>query len=149
MLFPAALLFGCANTKNPSVTLVSASVGQASEHAVTLHMWLHLDNPNDQPLELMEFDYRVEIDGRPVYDGKRAAQMTLAKLSTRDVEIPAVVPFDKVSWPSGIAPSGTHVSVKGTLRYILPGAIAQTLFDTGVRRPRASFHGDQPLTAPR
>jgi hypothetical protein len=31
--------------------------------------------------------------------------------------------------------------VHGSLRYLLPGTLSQTLFDTGVRRPRASFAG--------
>lgn len=145
MLIVVAALAGCSSTKNPSVSLASAGMGETSEQAATLRLWLHLENPNDTPLELMEFDYHVEVDGQRVYEGMRAAEMTLAQLSTRDVEIPAVVPFDKVNWPGGVAPPGTRVQVNGTLRYILPGAIAQTLFDTGVRRPRVSFRGEQTL----
>lgn len=150
-------LGGCKGTQSPSVTVVSAQLGQSTEYAATVNLWLHLENPNDEPLELLEFDYDVDVDGKQVYQGKRSAQMTLAQLSTRDVQIPAVIPFDKIALPGGGGAmlEGSEVRVKGTLRYVLPGALAQTLFDTGARRPRVSFRGKKlieaanvPTTAP-
>lgn len=131
------------------MTLTGASLGETSDAAATINLALRLQNPNNDPLELLEFDYRVDVDGKRVYSGKRAAQMTLARLATRDVVLPAVVPFDVVGggWGAGAAPPSANVRVQGTLRYIAPGAIEQTLFDTGVRRPSASFSGEQPLQA--
>lgn len=138
------VLAGCKGTQHPTVSVVSARMNQTTEVAATVEVWLHLENPNPEPLELLEFDYSVDVDGRFVFQGKHSAQMTLAQNSTRDVEIPAVIPFEKTNW-SGTVPEGAMIRVQGTLRYILPGAIAQTLFDTGVRRPRVSFKGEKPI----
>jgi LEA14-like dessication related protein len=145
---------GCSNLKQPSIAVVGATMGESTAQAATLNLALQLGNPNPEPLELLEFKYHVEVDGRRVYEGTRAAQMTLMRESTRAVEIPAVIPLESVGWSAAAIPSTAQVRVSGTLRYIQPGAIAQTLFDTGVRRPRASFSGNStvaiviPATAP-
>ena len=32
-------------------------------------------------------------------------------------------------------------SIQGTVQYLTPGALAEILFDTGVRQPKARFSG--------
>ena len=138
------LLAGCKGVKNPQITMTGATLGETTDQAATVRIALRLHNPNNEPLELLEFDYRVSVDGKAAYSGTRSAQMTLARMSTRDIEIPAVV---NVSESGGQLPADANVQVNGSLRYIAPGAIAQTLFDTGVRRPRVSFSGKGPVAA--
>jgi hypothetical protein len=79
--------------------------------------------------------------------------MTLEQLTTREVEIPAVValgdPPDGMGWPAQALPATAEYRVTGSLRYLLPGAIAQTLFDTRVRRPSASLAGHGTVTLQR
>ena len=135
------VLAGCTGTKHPEIAVTGATIDQTTEHAATIRLALRLENPNNEPLQLLEFDYRVSVDGRQAYRGKRSAEMTLARQSVRDVEIPAVIvaPADDAGGAATLAE--TAFQVHGTLRYLAPGAIEQTLFDTGVRRPRVNFSG--------
>jgi hypothetical protein len=135
-------LAGCSGTRDPIVRVASAALGERTDQAATVRLGLHLENPNSDRLQLLEFDYRVQVNGRTVYEGKRAAQMTLTRLSEREMEIPAVIPFDRAGWPPGMAPTTADVRVNGTLRYMVPGSFSQTLFDTGIRRPSVDFHGE-------
>jgi len=136
-------LTGCSSTRPPGISVVSAQPRERTDAAATVGLTLRLQNPNNQPLELLEFDYSVEVDGKQVYRGTRSAQMTLARQSTREVELPAVIPFQRLGWNPPAVPAAAQVKVRGTLRYLLPGTFAQTLFDIGVRRPRVGFRGAQ------
>ncbi len=141
---------GCTGIKSPTVEVISAALGEQTDEAITLRMGLRLRNPNNEPLSLLEFDYRVEVDGREAFRGRRSAQMTLSRLSTRDVEIPAVVTLGESGWHADALRSGqAQVRIHGSLRYLAPGAISQTLFDTGISKPRARFSGEKPLQVPR
>ncbi len=138
------VLCGCGSTRDPAIAVTGARLGEVPDEALTLQIALHLDNPNAESLKLLEFEYRVEVEGRDVYAGTRAAEMTLEQLSTREVEIPAVVAFNEPAasgWSRESLPSSVEFRVHGSLRYLVPGAIAQTLFDTGVRRPSAPVNG--------
>jgi hypothetical protein len=139
-LLLALLLTGCSGMKEPIVGVTGASLGEVSNEAATVQIALQLENPNTDPIELLEFDYHVSVNGERVYDGMRSAQMTLSRLSTRTATLPAVLPFDRVGWNAAQLPPDTEVQVHGTLRYLQPGAFARTLFDLGAKRPRTSFH---------
>lgn len=141
---------GCASTKPPAIAVIGASMAESTNEAAKVQIALRLQNPNNDPLELLEFDYSVEVNGREVYQGTRSAQMTLARLSTREIEIPAVIPYERTGWRTDAMPPAAQVNVHGTLRYLAPGTFAQTLFDIGVRRPRTGFGGVQSvaLTVP-
>jgi LEA14-like dessication related protein len=137
------LLSGC-GTRDPAIGVAGARLAEVTDEALTLQIALTLDNPNSKPLELLEFRYRVEVDGRTVYSGARAAEMTLEQLSTRTIELPAVVVFNQpatAGWSAQSLPATAAFKVHGSLRYLLPGAIDQTLFDMGVRRPSAPVRG--------
>jgi len=149
LVWPALIaLAGCVGTKHPVIAVTGATLDQTTDQAATVRVALRLQNPNDEPLELQEFEYRFAVPGQPVYRGKRSAQMTLARQSTRVVEIPAVIAFSSADANHGAALADAAFQVQGTLRYLAPRAIEQTLFDTGVRRPRASFAATGHIAAP-
>jgi hypothetical protein len=130
--------------QRPDISVVSATLDNAADGAASIDIALQLSNPNDEPLPLIEFDYTVSLDGKRVYEGRRAALATLSKGDERTLIVPAVVTFDTTTWRPGAGAAPT-VGITGTLRYRTPGTFADLLFDIGVRKPKASFAGQQTL----
>jgi LEA14-like dessication related protein len=138
-------LAGCENRQPPQITLGEASVTQVTSEAVAFDVPVDMINPNLKELELQEFRYTVSVDGRQVFQGRRSAEASLPAEGGKRVRIPGVVRFDQMNWPvppQGSPPEQASYRVSGTLTYIVPGALAEILFDTGVRRPRAGFSGE-------
>ncbi len=130
----AVLLIGAAgcSTAGPTVELSDVRVADETAGATQLAIGLTVSNPSDEPLRLLTYEYRVRVDGRRWYTGRWSAQQTLQPGATATATIPA----------AGPPPSGSKVSVRGRLRYVRPGEIAEVLLDTGLRRPKASFGGE-------
>ena len=117
-----------------------------SSEAIAASIPIELSNPNHDALRLVKFDYIVEVNGERAFAGQRAAQTTLASSGTRNVEIPFVIPFERLGWEPQSLPASAEYRVRGKLEYVTPGEIAQILFDTGVRTPRAGFADSGTLT---
>ena len=128
----AAGLGGCSGPRDPHIQYGPVRVLQRSSEAVQLGFELDLSNPNEQPLNLLEFRYTLWAGGRPVYEGRRAAAATLRSSGSRRQTLPAVVRFDQLSGP---APQALDCRLTGRLTYDTPGAMARTLRDIGLRRP--------------
>ena len=135
------LLGGCSGYRDPSIALSESKLADVSDEAVALKFTLDLHNPNTEPLKLLQFKYDVDIDGKRVYSGTRAAEATLASASARRIDIPAIVRLGDVGWNRQALPAHVQYSVSGRLEYVTPGDIAQMLLDTGVRKPKVSFFG--------
>ena len=92
------LLGGCL-TRPPIIAVDSVEIVERNETAMALHYNLVLTNPNDKPIEPLEFTYSVSVAGRGVYSGRHAAEMTLdAGGQKRPLALPAVIPYDRVGW---------------------------------------------------
>lgn len=141
---------GCTVYRDPSVSVVGAAVTETADGLLGIELSLLLENPNDQPLALHEFNYTLAVDGAVAYHGRWAASATLPASGTRQLTIPAVVRYDQVGWTASSAGSKLRYDLTGHLLYIVPGEIAEILFDTGVRKPEASFtaQGVLDLTPP-
>lgn len=154
---PASLIFllalsaipACTVYRDPVVSVVDAVVTETGDGLVGLGFTLVLENPNPQPLALHEFSYTLAMDGAPAYHGRWAASATLPANGTRQLTIPAIVRYDQLGWTASSAPSQATYDLIGHVFYLAPGDIAEILFDTGVRRPKAAFaaHGVVNLTA--
>lgn len=132
---------GCAGHRDPALVVSDAALAETSDEALGLRFWLDLQNPNDEPLKLLRFEYDVKVNGRTVYSGARDAQATLAANGTRRLAVPAVVRFDQMDWNAAARPHRADYSISGSVQYVAPGEIAEILFDLGVRKPRAGFKG--------
>lgn len=132
----AASAAGCAG--KPSITVTGmdrvASGPRSDEFAIRIRM----DNPTADSLVLDRWNYQVETDtGR--YSGEWVASRTVPPGSVTDLSVPAVIAHDGAATP-------TRYSVNGSIRYLLPGQLAETLFDIGLSRPEASFSGSGAVT---
>ncbi|MCZ6492903.1 MAG: LEA type 2 family protein [Phycisphaerales bacterium] len=132
-------LLGCAGHRSPTISLAQVAVTESSDEALSLAFVLELKNPRNEALDLYEFTYSLAIDGRPVYQGRRAAEATLSAAGTRQLTIPAVVPFARLGWTPAERAGQVTYALTGTVLYSTPGDLARLLFETGVRRPKISF----------
>lgn len=125
-------LAGCAGDPRITVSGVDRVVKgpTADEYAVRIR----LENPTGDPLVLDRWNYSLETDaGR--YSGEWVASRTLPPGTDTEVAIPAVIEHRGESVPS-------RWRVNGSVRYLLPGRLAETLFDMGLSRPEALFSGE-------
>ena len=141
---------GCTVYRDPSVSVVGVVVTETADGLLGLDFSLVLENPNQQPLALHEFNYTVAVDGAVAYRGRWAASATLPASGVRRLTIPAVVRYDQVGRTASSDTSKPRYDLAGYLLYLAPGDIAEILFDTGVRKPKASFaaQGILDLTPP-
>ena len=139
LLIPSVLMLaGCLSTP-PMIAVDSVEVVGRSEQAMALHYNLVLTNPNDKPIEPLEFTYSVSVAGRGVYRGRHAAEMTLdAGGQDRPLALPAVIPYERVGWTDDSVPDSARWSLSGTLIYMDEGVFSETLLDLGYR-PSTGF----------
>lgn len=139
---------GCSSISAPSFTVQNVAITEQSDAGVVLTFTLEGENRNSVPLPLRQVEYALWLDGREVFRGKRSAEVTLSKFSSRTLTLPVAA-----RTPDGAAELSGEIPYKftGTVMYETPGALAETLFDNNVSRPMASFaeSGRLNFSAPR
>lgn len=139
------LLGGCSAYRPPTLEIVGVSIKERTDEATRVDFQVNLTNPNLEPLELRDFTYTLSVDGRSVFRGRRSAQATLARQSTRRVVLPAVI-----STEAGVGPGPEYAyQLNGSLLYVTPGELAEILLDTGLRKPRVHFSRSGVVEVPR
>lgn len=134
----AALLGGCTFYSEPTFELVAAQEIERTPEATVLRFTLLATNGNEEALPLRRTKYTLRLDGREVFRGQRSAFATIPAYGTQPVVLPAVIraeDFDLSRLDSGELRFG----LSGSVEYQTPGQFAEVLFDTGVRRPKASI----------
>ncbi len=140
MVVLAAGAAGCGQ-RSPRVAVAAVTLGDSSDEALVLQFQLDLVNRGSEPLRLREFRYRLSVDGKPVFRGRRTAEATLGAGVTRRMQVPAVLRYDRMGWTATDRPAEIPYTMSGSLLYISPGELAEILFDTGVRKPTVGFEG--------
>ena len=143
------LLSGCSRFHAPSVAVKDVALTEATDEALAIAFVMDLANPNTAAVPLHEFRYTLAIDGKEVYAGRRAGGVTLSAVDSRQVSLPAIVPYDKVGWTTATLPATVDYTFTGKLQYNAPNRLAEVLFDTGTRRPKVAFAGSGTLQLPR
>lgn len=140
MVVLAAGVAGCGQ-RAPMVAVAAVTLGDSSDEALVLQFQLELVNRGSEPLRLREFRYQLSVDGKPVFQGRRAAEATLGAGATRRMQVPVVLRYDRVGWTATDRPAEIPYTMSGSLLYVSPGELAEILFDTGVRKPTVGFGG--------
>lgn len=137
ILFLFVALIGC-GVRTPMVQYRNANVVQSTPEAFSFDVALEIFNTNDEPLKLLMYDYSVSANGMTVYTGRSSAEQTVPRWSSVVSSIPVVIRKEMVLGKDQIA-----WSLQGTLGYIPPKALAETMRDTGIWKPTASIraHG--------
>ena len=139
LLLSMCFLLGGCLIRPPIIAVDNVEIVERNENAMALHYNLVLTNPNDKPIEPLEFTYSLSVAGKGVYSGRHAAEMTLdAGGQKRPLSLPAVIPFDRIGWTQDTVPESARWTMSGTLVYVDEGVFAETLLDLGYR-PTTEF----------
>lgn len=136
---PAALcllaLGGCSGTQSPKLSVAGASIKERTDAAAVIDFIVEAENPNGDALPLQDVTYTVSRGGKPVFSGTRSAEAVIRRYGRQHFVLPA----------SFLAPAGEEVAgeyeISGTLMYLAPGALSETLFDQALVKPEVSFAG--------
>ena len=130
----AALLCGCHAA--PRIELQGVHLTEETPDGYALDFDLEATNTNAFELPLLVVNYALWLDGERVFEGRRSPEATLRREGSQTLTLPAAVPLE----PGATAPSGTvDYRLRGTLRYVTPGALARSLFDARLSRPKVIF----------
>lgn len=131
-----AFALGCSSTPAPRCRDATIGVREGGAGGVVASIRLRVDNIGEEPLPVRDVTYELFQDDRRVFEGVRSAQRTLNRYGTQEIELPAAwVPSPETPAPS----SGSRYRVAGRMTYIVPGALAEVLFDAKLVRPTSSF----------
>lgn len=136
LLAIASLAGGCASYTAPAMKIADARVTDRSAEGLALAFTIEAENVNDEALPLHAATYSLEIDGQRVFSGVRSAEATLRRRGSQQFILPAGIPSSVLA---SINAGTARYRLSGNVEYVVPGAFAEVLFDTGVRRPEASF----------
>ena len=134
MIVLAALPLGaCSSTGDPKVRLVGVELRERTSEGVVLAITLEADNETDRALPLRDINYSVYLNGERVFTGERSAEATIRRFGSQRVVLPAAFV------PKGPLEKRMACRIEGDLTYLVPGALAEALFDADVVRPSVSF----------
>jgi hypothetical protein len=127
----ASFLAGCAI--DPAVNHTGARRVETTDQATEVEVLLVLDNPNDAPLELITWEYSLQIDGRTAYSGTWMASLTLPPQVPMPTELPAVIPaaFGDIS--------NAQWRIEGSFAYRATRQIDRLLYQLGITRLHGTF----------
>lgn len=132
-----ALVFaaGCSSVSPPSLSVSDAGLGEVTPEGRVLNFVVEAENRNDKELPLREVRYRLSLDGREVFSGVRSSEASVRRFGSQTFRLPVVLRAEDLQGLEGLVP----YTLRAELTYLAPGALAETLFDTGVSRPKTSF----------
>ncbi len=130
-------LGGCTAYDAPSFRVVSITERERSDEAVVLGVAIEARNRNDEPLPLQRARYALTLDGQRVFEGTRAARATAPRFGEQVLELPVVIPASALPPGQFDQPGEMTYLIEGTVEYQTPGRLAEFLFDSNVRRPKA------------
>lgn len=135
VLTSAVIGTGCAANKAPSFVVKDASLVERTERATVISFAIEGTNPSDAELPLVEAEYRVtRNDGGVAHGARRSPEVVLPRRGSQVFRVPVVFEHGE-----GGPLMEVGYTLSGTVVYQVPGAIAELLFDSRVRRPSVSF----------
>lgn len=131
-----ALLTGC-GVAPPRMRVATAELTSRSDDGFVITFTVEGENVSDDPLPLRTVNYSVRLGEKEIFRGARSAQATLPRKGTQTFRLPAAAPLS--AWQGDVI--GAEYTLQAEMTYVTPGALAEVLFDTGVRQPTVSFSG--------
>lgn len=126
-------MIGCSTHPSPGVSVMGAALGETSDAGSVVSITLEAANTGPEAIPLRDVRYRVEIEGGPAFEGVRSAQTTLNRYGKATIVLPAAF--------AAAIPAGATVRVSGSVVYVAPETISQTLLEAEILEPTVSFDG--------
>ena len=143
LLFSVLIIQGC-GVRSPIARFKGAMVTQSTPEAIALTAQFEIANTNDEPLQLKFYNYTVTSGGRTVYRGMASAEQSVPRWSAMQSSIPIVIRREDMQ---GDGDTVWHLS--GTLSYIPPKAMAETLLNIGIWEPSIQIRAEGVVDLPR
>lgn len=131
VLLSGLLLCGCVT--RPTAGVEAGAATQATDEAIVLTFTVVARNRGETELPLRMVDYKLVVDGKRVFRGRRSAEATLSRQDEQRIELPVPVKWEDL--PEG----ESSYRLSGEFAYTLPGIFWQAMFDAGLYRPGADF----------
>lgn len=131
------ILAGCGIYSAPKLSVAEARLSQRTDDGFVIAFDLDATNDNAIELPLARVEYTVWLDDQRVFSGMRSPEASLRRLGTQRITLPAAISSD-IPIEAGEA----EYRLQGRLTYLIPGRLAEVLFDAGVLRPTVGF-GDE------
>lgn len=136
LILCALPLAGCLRSAAPpTLTVTGARVVERSAGIAVVEFDIAARNDNDIELPLRNVRYSLSLEGETVFTGSRSPEATIRRFGSQSITLPVVVPLE--SLPADQRELAYRLS--GRITYLVPGALAELLFDSRVSRPTASF----------
>lgn len=152
VLLVLSVVTGC--TTSPEVRILALDRVSTGSAADEFAMRVELRNPNTIPLVLDRWTYSVSTP-MGSWSTEWIATRTLPARSITLERLPVVIPHATATTPLADATPASVTDamplswrVNGSLSYLLPGQLAETLFDLGVSRPDVGFSGSGTSSTP-
>lgn len=130
-LLGLVMLTGCVT--RPTASVEAGQATEATDEALVLTFTVVAKNRGETELPLRMVDYKLVVDGKRVFKGRRSAEATLSRQDEQRIELPVPVKWEDL--PQG----ESSYSLSGEFAYTLPGIFWQAMFDAGLYRPGADF----------
>jgi hypothetical protein len=120
-----------------------ATISDSSLEAFAMDVEFEVFNTNDEPLQLMMYNYTVVANGAEVFRGHASAEKTVPRWSSTLSSVPVVIRRDLVG-------EHGHVvwSLHGTLGYVPTRELSVTLLETGIWKPTTSVRANGMIEVP-
>lgn len=142
----ALFMGGCESYSAPVLSMSRAEPTERTPDGCAMVFTLDARNENEDALPLRTVEYRLDLNGREVFVGTRSSESTLRRLGTQQLKLPAVVSLTPDT--QSLVAGQSHYRLTGSIYYVTPGRLAETLFDSGVHTPSVdfTFEGDIDLS---
>lgn len=135
----ASLLGACQSHPAPRFDVADVAITEQTAEGMVVTFLVRAENRGDEALPLRTVRYALSVNGRQAFSGQRNAEATVRRQGSQEFRLPVALTLgergDLPAAPTGQVP----YALSGTVEYELPGSIAEVLFDSGIRRPTASF----------
>jgi len=131
-----AWLGGCDAYQSPKFEVARVVRTSETSQGAVIEFEIVGTNPNEVELPLHDVRYAMTLDGRVVFRGVRSAEATLPAHGTQIVYLPVSMTAEEAAL---LERDMVPYALSGRITYELPGSIAETFFDAGIRRPTVPF----------
>ena len=132
LVFVLSFSIGC-STRAPIAAYQHAVATELNSDARSFGAVFKVSNTNNEPIELLLYEYSVSVDGARVFTGLHEAKLTVPRWSAIESTIPIVIPTSAIKSKQG------EWRLSGTLSYIESDAFADTLMKAGFSKPSTSI----------
>ncbi|MBL8746854.1 MAG: LEA type 2 family protein [Phycisphaerae bacterium] len=139
VLFGGAVLVGCQSQPAPTLEVTQVAITEQTAQGMVVTFRVRADNRGDEALPLRTVRYSISLDGRPAFSGERNAESTVRRHGSQEFLLPVALTLGEGKDLPAVPSGQVSYSLSGSVEYEVPGSIAEVLFDTGIRRPSASF----------